>query len=99
MKIQWRKNVLVLVGMGYALTLIVFIVLVFKTSMTVGEAYEIVAGPFMALVGGSLAIAKDLINADDETVRSNGRDEGLDDQANGQQDDDQAGNADEQQGQ
>ena len=85
--------------MGYALTLVVFIVLVFAEGMKVGEAYEIVAGPFMALVGGSLAIAKDLINADDETVRSNGSNEGLDDQGNGQQNDDQARNADEQQGQ
>lgn len=65
MKIQWRKNVLALVGTGYALTFFVFLMLLFKGGMAVEEAYNVVNGPLMALIGGSLAIAKDLINADD----------------------------------
>lgn len=34
--------------------------------MVAEEAYEIVKSPLMALIGGSLAISKDLIPLDDE---------------------------------
>ena len=64
MKVQWRGNVLALVGMGYMLMLIVFVALLFEEGMTVSQAYDIVNGPVMALIGGSLAIAKDLIDGD-----------------------------------
>ena len=67
MKVSWRKNVLVLVGAGYAIIFFVFLMLLFKGGMKVSEAYDIINGPVMALIGGSLAIAKDLINADDES--------------------------------
>lgn len=67
-KISWRKNVLALVGAGYLIIFFVFLMLLFKGGMNVDEAYNIVNGPIMALIGGSLAIAKDLINADDESV-------------------------------
>ena len=63
--VQWRKNVLLLVGFGYALVLIVFITLIAGTDMSVDGAYDIISGPVMALIGGSLAIAKDLIGADE----------------------------------
>ena len=67
-KISWRKNVLALVGAGYLIIFFVFLMLLFKGGMNVDEAYNIVNGPIMALIGGSLAIAKDLINADDDSV-------------------------------
>ena len=70
-KISWRKNVLALVGAGYLIMFFVFLMLLFKGGMKVEEAYNIVNGPIMALIGGSLAIAKDLINADDESAASN----------------------------
>ena len=66
MKILWRKNVLTLVGMGYAATGFVFFMLVYKAEMKVDDAYDIVNAPLMALIGGSLALAKDLVRADDE---------------------------------
>jgi len=64
MKPQWRKNVLALVGMGYMLMATVFLMLIFHGGMTADGAYDIVNGPIMALIGGSLAIAKDLIDGD-----------------------------------
>lgn len=70
-KVSWRKNVLALVGAGYLIMFFVFLMLLFKGGMKVDEAYNIVNGPIMALIGGSLAIAKDLINADDESAASN----------------------------
>lgn len=63
--ILWRKNVLALVGMGYAATIIVFVALM-AVNMSVSEAYDIVSAPLMALIGGSLAIAKDLIRSEDD---------------------------------
>ena len=67
-KIPLRKNVLILVGAGYVLVLFVFVMLILAGGMKVAEAYDIINGPVMALIGGSLAIAKDLINADDESA-------------------------------
>ena len=71
MKVTWRKNVLVLVGAGYFVTLVIFVALVTTKTVTVDEAYNIIAGPLMALIGGSLAIAKDLIAADHELGAEN----------------------------
>ena len=48
--------------------LFVFVMLILAGGMKVAEAYDIINGPVMALIGGSLAIAKDLINADDESA-------------------------------
>lgn len=64
--VLWRKNVLALVGAGYGTLLIVFGAMVWPGKMTPDIAYEVVKGPLMALIGGSLAIAKDLIPLDDE---------------------------------
>ena len=55
-----RANVLILVGAGYATLLIMFCVMAYG-EMTAESAYEVVKGPLMALIGGSLAISKDLI--------------------------------------
>lgn len=62
---QWRKNVLMLVGFGYGTVVIIFIA-VACSAATVAEAAEIVQGPLLALIGGSLAISKDLVQLDKE---------------------------------
>ncbi|MCY4283965.1 MAG: hypothetical protein OXC65_01340 [Thiotrichales bacterium] len=83
MKIQWRKNVLVLVLMGYGATLFIFALLMWVKDMDASGAYDIVSAPLMALVGGSLAIAKDLIGSEDEdssNVRNNQPNDGNDKQ-------------------
>lgn len=65
-----RKNVLILVGMGYAATVGFFIFMCWKGGMTPEEAYKVVQAPLMTLIGGSLAISKDLIPlGDSETSR------------------------------
>ncbi len=62
-KRPWRKNVLFLVSAGYATVLFVFSLLA-AGDLTAAQAYDAVQGPLMALIGGSLAIAKDLIQLD-----------------------------------
>ena len=57
-------NVLLLVGSGYVTMVIMFIAMTWKGGMTAEDAYEVVKGPLMALIGGSLAIAKDLLSLD-----------------------------------
>ena len=64
MKIPLRRNVLFLVGSGYATLLLVFFFMMWPGGTTAAIAYEVVKGPLMALIGGSLAISKDLINLD-----------------------------------
>ena len=60
-----RTNVLLLIGGGYVTLLVIFMFLVFeKTGMTAEQAYDIVKSPLMALIGGSLALSKDLISLD-----------------------------------
>lgn len=59
--IPWRKNVLTLVLAGYATVLFMFYWMVQGGGLTAEEAYNIVEAPLMAIVGGSLAISKDLI--------------------------------------
>ena len=57
-----RTNVLALMGAGYLVVLVVFSVLVVGAKdISVEDAYKVVQGPLMALIGGSLAISKDLI--------------------------------------
>ena len=60
----WRKNVLVLVGFGYFVLLVIFVGLIWAEDLSAEASYEFIEAPLMALVGGSLAIAKDLINLD-----------------------------------
>ena len=57
-----RWNVLILVGAGYITLLIMFTVMAWMGGMDADEAYDIVKGPLMALIGGSLAISKDLLH-------------------------------------
>ena len=61
MKIPWRKNVLVLVGAGYVTVLLVFGFLVWG-GKTTPEAYKFIEPALMALIGGSLALSKDLVD-------------------------------------
>lgn len=69
MKIPWRKNVLTLILSGYTVVLVIFIAIVMKTGDKSGamsvenmsRAYDLIKEPLMALIGGSLAISKDLI--------------------------------------
>ncbi|MCY4223673.1 MAG: hypothetical protein OXF06_02450 [Bacteroidetes bacterium] len=53
--------------MGYFVLLVIFVGLIWAEDLSTIESYEFIEGPFMALVGGSLAIAKDLINLDKVT--------------------------------
>ncbi len=63
-----RANVLMLVGAGYATLLIMFCVMAYGGVMA-ESAYEVVMGPLMALIGGSLAISKDLIPLGDSSAK------------------------------
>ena len=62
-----RFNVLLLVGVGYGVVMVMFIAMCWKGGMNADKAYNVLEGPLMALIGGSLAIAKDLISADDDS--------------------------------
>lgn len=70
-RIRWRKNVLSLMLLAYLSLLGIFCVLVFggdgssSTTETI-EAYNIIKDPLMALIGGTLALAKDLVPFGDE---------------------------------
>ena len=59
--IWWRKNVLALLSMAYGSLLILFILMT-AFGATSKEAYEVLGVPFVALIGGTLTIAKDLID-------------------------------------
>ncbi len=79
-KMPLRTNVLVLMLAGYLTVLLIFILLVFGSDeVDVTMAYDIVKGPLMALVGGSLAISKDLIPYKDNSKDTPGqpKDEGV----------------------
>ncbi|MCY4243648.1 MAG: hypothetical protein OXD36_18155 [Rhodobacter sp.] len=84
-KHPWRKNVLYLMTVGYATTFFVFLTMVLVAGKDVGTAYDMIAPPLMALVGGSLAISKDLIKLDEDLDRAhhanNGNADNQDDQA------------------
>ena len=70
MKIPWRRNVLTLVIAGYTILFLIFVAMMWPGEMKPNVAYEVVKGPLMALIGGSLAIAKDLINVDDDLAQN-----------------------------
>lgn len=59
-RLPFRKNVLLLMSLAYGVLFAIFIVLVCCGTES-KEAYNIVSGPFVALIGGTLALAKDLI--------------------------------------
>ena len=61
-----RPNVLILVGLGYGTIFAIFVIMVLNgetdVKIAISTAYDIVKGPLMALIGGSLAISKDLLD-------------------------------------
>ena len=59
--VKWRKNVLFLLGLAYG-TLIVLFLIMLSNDATPKEAYDMLGVPFVALIGGTLTIAKDLID-------------------------------------
>ena len=76
-QIRLRVNVLLLVGAGYAALLIIFLRMS-SSGITGDDAYAIIDGPLMALIGGSLAIAKDLLSYEskDSVDNDDGNDRG-----------------------
>ncbi len=65
--IPWRKNVLVLVIAGYVVVILIFLSPVIeKGGMTASETCNVIERPLMALIGGSLALSKNLVD-DPET--------------------------------
>ena len=60
MKIPWRKNVLWLMVLAYAAVLAIFVGLIWQGA-TSSDTYDVIKEPLMALIGGTLALAKDLV--------------------------------------
>ena len=58
--IPFRKNVLILMVLAYGSLLGMFIGMVLA-NIDAKEAYNLISVPFVALIGGTLAVAKDLI--------------------------------------
>ena len=58
-----RKNVIVLVGLGYFTVMVGFVAMLFG-GLGAHDAYDSIKEPLMALIGGSLALSKDVLNAD-----------------------------------
>lgn len=65
-KFQFRPNVLILMLAAYGTLLLMFGILVFKANIPPDTAWDILKAPLMALIGGSIAIAKDLIQDEDK---------------------------------
>lgn len=65
-KIFIRKNVIILMGAAYATLILFFVVMVKWGGVSAKEAFDSLNSALMALIGGSLAISKDLISADDD---------------------------------
>ena len=73
MKVAWRKNVLYLVTLGYGAIIVMFASVCIGGGVSAKDAYDMLEGPLMALIGGSLAISKDLVplgNGSDSPDRS-----------------------------
>ena len=58
--VPWRKNVLALLGTAYA-SLLGILILLIAVGVDAKEAYNVISVPFVALIGGTLAISKDLL--------------------------------------
>ena len=64
MKVVKRFNVLYLMTMAYAVLVVLFAVLACSGNTTIAETWDALEAPLMALIGGTLAISKDLIAGD-----------------------------------
>ena len=60
--IQWRKNVLLLLGIAYGSMLAIFGAIAIWSPLTTKEAFDVISVPFTALIGGTLAVVKDLLD-------------------------------------
>ena len=62
-KVIIRTNIIYLLTLAYSTVGLLFIVLVYKENpMSAKEAWNILEAPLMALIGGTLAISKDLLD-------------------------------------
>lgn len=66
-KFPWRKNVLTLVSIAYAVVLLMFLGTVVSSNISAPEAWDMLEAPLMALIGGSLTLSFKLIE-DDESA-------------------------------
>ena len=64
-KVVKRFNVLYLMTAAYLVLLILFMAMAFTKDLTALDAWNMLEAPLMALIGGTLAISKDLISGDD----------------------------------
>ena len=85
-----RPNVLILVGLGYLTVFAIFVIMVLNgekdVKIAISTAYDIVKGPLMALIGGSLAISKDLLDdSPPSPTTGNGGLTGINDKSQNQQ--------------
>ncbi len=60
-----RWNVLYLMSAAYVVLLVMFAAMAFTKDLTAVDAWNMLEAPLMALIGGTLAISKDLIAGDD----------------------------------
>ncbi len=58
--VRWRPNVLLLMLLAYGSVIGLFVGLVLS-GLGAMEAYNLVSVPFVALIGGTLAVVKDLL--------------------------------------
>ena len=70
-KVVIRTNVLTLMIVAYITIFLMFFVVAFATELTAESAWDILLAPLMALLGGTLAISKDLISDDQEPSTNN----------------------------
>lgn len=62
-KVILRTNIIILLLMAYGTVIILFLSLVFVTKTLAAEAaWNMLEAPLMTLIGGTLAISKDLIH-------------------------------------
>ena len=66
----FRTNIIAIIGLGYGTVLVGFLSLWLSAGQpsvdAATAAYDAIKEPLMALIGGSLALAKDVLRADDE---------------------------------
>ncbi len=63
MNIHWRKNALALIGMAY-LALVVIALGLVAADETLDRVYDAIDEPLMVLIGGSIALAKDIVHTE-----------------------------------
>ena len=62
--VPWRKNVLALMLAGYGIIFFMFFGMVLTKVANAEGAYDFIQNALMALIGGSIAISKDIIGID-----------------------------------